>query len=504
MRRWIGATLAFTVAVGGLTAAWIVVDRRDAIAARQQVLQSLARIMAAHGQAVVGDAAKIVQALDDTVAGWDLREPQAGQAIHAQLQKLLLGSPQLSSAWVLDANGVNVVDSWSYPARAVEGGDRPYFLKHKAGHKGPLVSADPRPGAITGRERFTYSLDQRHPDGALKSVLVVGIYSEQFAALYGEAANWTDGTAGFYTADGQALAQRRGPNLLAPAFVERIVARGQGNGSSADILSDGGQDRLVAWAHTSDEAGLLTTTSQPLASVLADWRDRSLLLAGVAFVLIGGFAAFAYNARRLERVRNDAALKDLALREVHHRVKNALQLMVSLIELRGRAHQSHAVKDELREVSSRLQAVAQVHDLLQQAALLETIDLNELLTALYDHLSRTWHGVLKLRLGPSVTLDTDTGSTVAIIANELLTNAMKYARGRVKVKSKVRDGTLILSVRNDGEPLPPDFRLDASKRFGLRSALLMCDRIDATLSASEGLEAGAVFTLTVPLRPARA
>jgi len=503
MRRWIGATLAFTVAVGGLTAAWIVVDRRDAVAARQHVLQSLARIMAAHGQAVVADAAKVVQALGDTVAGWDLREPQAGQAIHEQMQKLLLGSKQLSSAWVLDGNGVNVVDSWSYPARPVEGGDRPYFLRHKAGHKGPLVSADPRPGAITGRERFTYSVDQRHPDGTLKSVFVIGIHSDTFAALYGEAANWTDGTAGFYTADGQPLAQRRGPRLPAPLFVAPIVARGQREGSFTEVLFDGEHDRLVAWAYAG-ETGLLTTTSQPMASVLANWRDRSLLLSGVAVVLILGFAGFAWNNWRLDRIRNDAALKELALREVHHRVKNALQLMVSLIELRGRAHQSHAVKDELREVSNRLQAVAQVHDLLQQAALVETIDLNELLTALYDHLSRTWHGVLVLRLGPTATLDTDTGSTVAIIANELLTNAMKYARGRVKVKSKVRDGALVLSVRNDGEPLPRDFQLDASKRFGLRSALLMCERINATLTASKGQEAGAVFTLTVPLPPARA
>ena len=61
------------------------------------------------------------------VRAWDLTEPEEGRRLFALISGLLDGSPQISSAWVLDGSGMNRLDSWAYPAKPIDGSERPYF-----------------------------------------------------------------------------------------------------------------------------------------------------------------------------------------------------------------------------------------------------------------------------------------------------------------------------------------------------------------------------------------
>jgi two-component sensor histidine kinase len=146
-----------------------------------------------------------------------------------------------------------------------------------------------------------------------------------------------------------------------------------------------------------------------------------------------------------------------------------------------------------------VRAVAEVQDLLQNATVAESVDVNALLQALCQSLRAQWHGKIECELGENVILDADKGSTLAVVLNELMTNGMKYARTAVTVKGEVRMGHLLITISNDGSPLAPDFALHDSGRFGLRMATALCGQIGGTLHAIEGLTEGAAFRVSLPL-----
>jgi two-component sensor histidine kinase len=499
-RRWIGATVAFTIAVGGLSAAWVVADRQVEIRARQDNIQSLARLISAHGEAALSDAEKVVAALEDDVEQWDMRDPQRGNEIFGLFRKLIVGSSYLSSGWILNDRAIDILDTWSFPGRPVDGSDRDYFLKHKAGADGPLIEPDPRPGAITGKERFTYSKAYRNPDRSLKAVTVVGIYSEYFDALYRDVATLPDATAGFYTQDGKPLAQKD-RSRVPPSFLGQIAPLAGDRLTGSAVLTDPqGVSHVVGWSRSAHFPQLLAVTSQPLAAALAGWQNRTVLVGAIAVLLCLGFALLARISLRMERAHRVSIANELAVREVHHRVKNGLQLMLSMIQLRARDRADPALKAELTDMASRVNAMAQVNDLLQSAPSFDAMEITALLQSLCDHLRQASTKDIDFTRCPPVLIDTDVATTVAIIVNELLTNALKYACRRVQIDCAVHGQELEITVRDDGPGLPPGFDFKQTERFGLRTALLLAGQIKARLTAlPAAAEGGAGFRLSIPL-----
>ena len=214
----------FILAMATLAAVSITRDRAAVIHAVQERTQSMARLIMAHAEGALEDANKIVAGLDGQVRAWDLNEPQEGQRLFALLQELLAGSPQISSAWIMDAKGSNRLDSWTYPPKPIDGSERPYFKAHLAGSPEPVILGDPKPGSITGRQRFTFSRSQRNPDGSLHAVLVVGIFNDYFDQLYAEVASWARARAGLYSFNGGVLGRLQSPARASPEFIAAIQA----------------------------------------------------------------------------------------------------------------------------------------------------------------------------------------------------------------------------------------------------------------------------------------
>jgi two-component sensor histidine kinase len=498
-RRWIAATAFSALAISILAGVAIYFDRSTTIEARQDVLAGHSQLIVAHGEAALTDAAQIAAAVEPLIDKWDFRDPAIGSEIHERFKRLLAGSGHLSSAWVLDDTALNRVDSWGFPARPVSGTERPYFLTHKQGWDGALVEHDPVPGSITGRKRFTYSKAVRRGDGSLKALIVVGIYNDAFSELYRQSTRGHGASAGFFDRKGQPL------TMVSTNDAALTRLAGEIAGKSADAAEGGGVVRVeggrvvAAWARSTAYPGLFAVTKQPLDDVLANWRGRMAATIGVALALIAALAGFAVVNVRMERTRRQVQLGELAMREVHHRVKNGLQLMVSMIQMRARAQESPALKEQLREITAQVQAVAQVNDLLQNASKADSVDFNRLLEALCQSLRPNWHGNILCELGDNVVLNPDIGSTLAVIVNELMTNAMKYAREKVTVKSEIRLQHLLVTVSNDGARLPLDFKLNFTTRFGLRAAVALCSQIGGSLHAIEGVMDGAAFRLTLPV-----
>jgi hypothetical protein len=151
------ASALFAASTGVFVATSILSDRAAVVQSVEERTQSLSRMIVAHGDAAVGEADKIIKSVEPDVADWDFLDPVKGQELQNRLRSLIIGSGQISSAWIVDANGINRLDTWTFPAKPIDARQRGYFIKHSGGYKDLLVAGDPRPGSVTGKERFTVS-----------------------------------------------------------------------------------------------------------------------------------------------------------------------------------------------------------------------------------------------------------------------------------------------------------------------------------------------------------
>lgn len=201
--------------------------------------------------------------------------------------------------------------------------------------------------------------------------------------------------------------------------------------------------------------------------------------------------------------------KDLTIREIHHRVKNNLQVVSSLLRLQAGSSPSPEVRDALTEARERIQAIALVHARLHNAPALAEADLRDYLVRLVSQLIRSYAPspllvdanveVADLRLGP------DDLVPLALVLHELVLNALRHGFGpeeggalRISLQAEA-EGQLTLQVEDDGHGLPEG--LDPLQGGGLGFQLIraLADQLRGTLQVVR--RKGAAFRLTFTPRP---
>lgn len=187
--------------------------------------------------------------------------------------------------------------------------------------------------------------------------------------------------------------------------------------------------------------------------------------------------------KNLDRITDSLAEKEVLLREIHHRVKNNLQLVKSLLNLQANQIHDEAVLEPFRESQRRIQTMAMVHEMLYAHTDLARIELDTYLRQLAQSLVRTFTAPerpihLHLDLEP-IALPPDTVVPLGLIANEILTNACKYGRQdgaalgiTLRLTRSPADGAA-LHFSNDGPPLPASFDPETSKTLGFRLIRLL-------------------------------
>ncbi len=212
--------------------------------------------------------------------------------------------------------------------------------------------------------------------------------------------------------------------------------------------------------------------------------------------------ALQHHARELEA---SLAEKEVLLREIHHRVKNNLQVISSLVSLQADGSKDEAVCQVLKDVTYRLRSMALVHEKLYQSSDLAHIDFAEYARGLLSYL---WlaHGAfaanvrMTLDLGP-VSLLVDTAVTCGLILNELVVNALKHAfQGRSDGELKVSlhcgaDRRISLCVTDNGVGLPVGFDWRQTRSLGLRLVQMLSRQLDATaeVSSEDGTKFEMIF-----------
>jgi PAS domain S-box-containing protein len=187
--------------------------------------------------------------------------------------------------------------------------------------------------------------------------------------------------------------------------------------------------------------------------------------------------------------------KEVLLNEIHHRVKNNLQIVSSLVRLQLRQVEDALIASMLQETQNRVQSMAFIHEQLYQSADFSQIDFGDYLQQLTRHLLRSY-GVqsaiqLHLKTDP-IHLNIDTAVPCGLIVNELVSNALKYAfpNGQsgdiyIQLRHNPEVGTIRLSVQDNGIGISSEMDLENAPSLGLQLVQALTQQIRGTLTLTQ-------------------
>jgi two-component sensor histidine kinase len=210
-------------------------------------------------------------------------------------------------------------------------------------------------------------------------------------------------------------------------------------------------------------------------------------------------------AHLLASEREKSEQLTLAVREAHHRIKNNLQAISDLLYLALSAGCEGSAAEVLRQSVERIQSMALVHDLLSRDEDVQTVNVRTLAERLVpmalQGAAAGGDGVALEMSVPSVLLSSKKATTLALILNELVSNAAKHALkdrngGRLQISLQQAEEGLVLRVRDDGPGLPGEFDLARDASVGLQVVRTLAERDlggKLTLSSGPGLTASVWF-----------
>jgi PAS domain S-box-containing protein len=190
-------------------------------------------------------------------------------------------------------------------------------------------------------------------------------------------------------------------------------------------------------------------------------------------------------ARQLEAALRE---KTVLLNEIHHRVKNNLQIISGLLQLQSGQTEIPGLRELLNQSQSRVQSMAVIHELLYESGDFTSIRLDHYFARLAGLL---WTSFVdqndQVQFIPKiepVTIDLNRAIPCGLLANELLTNCLKHARASrvtLTLRLNASTNTVFASVADDGIGLPPNLNLDAPRSLGLTLATQLAEQIGAEL-----------------------
>ena len=201
--------------------------------------------------------------------------------------------------------------------------------------------------------------------------------------------------------------------------------------------------------------------------------------------------------RLLQQLTRSLKEKEILLKEIHHRVKNNLQIIISLFRLKSREIPDEPIQQLLNVTTNRIRAIANVHNRIYLSPDVSRIESQGFIESTikqnlcYQHLAE---GAIRLELAiEPCELPVDTALPLALILNELTSNACQHGliAGQIlnlaislkrvgETDTKGRN-CFELSVMNDGQSLPPDFNLNKINSFGLNLVLTLISQLDGSL-----------------------
>jgi len=250
-------------------------------------------------------------------------------------------------------------------------------------------------------------------------------------------------------------------------------------------------------------AGFLVAGVNPRRELDAPYRTFFELVASRLATAIAH--SRAYEAER--ELRAALREKEVLVQEIHHRVKNNLQVVVSLLDMQAEAVADPRVRAAFEDSQARLQAIALIHEQLSQGVSLTRLDAANYLRRLSTRLFETYSppdGRITLELEvEEIALDGNVAIPCGLMLNELLSNALKHAfpggrSGTVIITLRQEPpGTCMLTVRDTGVGLPEGLDIRQTDSLGLQLVSRLIEQLGGILTLVRG--GGTTVKLTFPL-----
>ncbi|MHB8054062.1 MAG: PAS domain S-box protein [Candidatus Aminicenantales bacterium] len=289
---------------------------------------------------------------------------------------------------------------------------------------------------------------------------------------------------------------------------EDLIGRMMADYYGGPVAREDLMKNLLEWGHVDDYEITLRNrdgTSVPCslaARIVFDSQGRPEKLVGSIRNIAERKRAADQAKAAFEAQASSLREKELLLQEVHHRVKNNLQIISSLLNLEAE-RVSPEVRELIKRSQTRIRSLSLVHEKLYRAADLTRIDLAGYIESLAGHLFQVY--VVdpdKVRLVTDfqdVSLDINSAIPCGLILNELISNALKHAfpgkrKGVLTIRMKrTREDFVELHVSDDGIGLPDTFDLRDPKSFGFQIMNLLIDQLEADFAVDR--KRGTTFTL---------
>jgi two-component sensor histidine kinase len=284
------------------------------------------------------------------------------------------------------------------------------------------------------------------------------------------------------------------------------------------------QNREGAWNKTELSIPLLV-----LKPVYLQWwfiiTTVILFMAGLYLLIQFRLKRLADEKKKLEKIVNERTMqlkqsvakqssllmeKDILMKEIHHRVKNNLQVISGLLELQSKTLADETAREALREGRNRVRSIARIHQNLYQFENLSAIDLKRFVTDLCRQVQSVFQRQNQVNMQinvPDIYLDIDSAVPLGLILNELLTNSFKYAFAKNESPqirltiSSTGEGTYKLTFADNGPGLPGEFDISKTKTLGLQLVNDLTRQIGGKVHYS--INQGAVYSINFTNREFR-
>jgi len=207
-----------------------------------------------------------------------------------------------------------------------------------------------------------------------------------------------------------------------------------------------------------------------------------------------------------EQIRSSLEEKKALLKEIHHRVKNNLQVISSLLNLQAQYIDNKKYQHYFKESQDRIKTMVLIHEKLYQSENLAAVSPSDYINGIIHHLLETYStraGTVEYENTIDESpIDIDLAIPCGLIVNELVSNALKHAftstgnedTPRIHVTLTRQDDQLILEVRDNGSGIPPDIDLHTTKTLGLQLVHSLSQQLDAEMAVDR--HDGTAFTFT--------
>ncbi|MBP2313653.1 sensor histidine kinase [Azospirillum soli] len=447
------------------------------------------------------------------------------RATWERITALIPTTPYLTSVWLIGPDGGVAMSTRQFPPPNINVADRDYFQAIKVGEERVISAVDDN--RYSGGPLIVLLRPLPAPSGQFRGAAAVAVSPRYVRDIY----------QSFDIGYARSITLRKADGTI-------LLRETEG---TAGASADRGDGTAIAVQWPVDDTGLSAEVAIPRASIVEHWRKRlwayaSYSLAAVAMVTVIGALAIqrarrereaedalqhAYDTleervhrRTAELERTNAQLeaaltdKEVLLKEVQHRVKNNLQVISSLLRLQA-ARIDEKARRGFDESLRRIQSMSLLHELLYRSDQPARIDFATYLRQLCDGLVRSGNPTgarLTIETQPW-TVDVDQATPLALIASELVSNALLHAfpnghPGTVSVELLPDAEGMRMTVRDDGVGLPPGVPSPQRRSGGLGLVLVqaLTQQAGATLHIDRGSGErgnGTAFTVSIPANGAR-